>query len=145
MRYEKLNLFKIRLKALYIQFEYCGTFFLRKKWNSFFCCKNAKLTVGSGYQLNFLVVSQGSRKVGTCSPPICDFGSHFWLASWNSFRNKCLLAKMSYRKWRLPAKLVKNPKKYAKKTHSNRDNYFENYKCMAFCIILYTAYVSHFW
>ena len=34
---------------------------------------------------------QGSRKmgtVGTCSQPICDFGSHFWLASWKSFRNK---------------------------------------------------------
>ena len=30
--------------------------------------------------------------VGTCSQQICDFGSHFWLASWYSFRNKCPLA-----------------------------------------------------
>ena len=56
-----------------------------------------------------VVTAQGCRKVGTvgtCSQPIWDFGSHFWLASYNIFRNKCTPAKMSYRKWRLPAKLV---------------------------------------
>ena len=60
-----------------------------------------------------LYCQQGSRKmrtVGTCSQPIWDFGSHFWLAIWNSFRKKCPPAKMSYRKWRMPAKLAKSPK-----------------------------------
>ena len=41
---------------------------------------------------------------GNVSQPIWDFGSHFWLAIWNSFRNKCPPAKISYQKWRMPAK-----------------------------------------
>ena len=43
--------------------------------------------------------NQGSRKmgtVGTFSQPIWDFGSYFWLPSWNTFRNKCPPAKISY-------------------------------------------------
>ena len=69
-------------------------------------------------------VQQGSRKigaVGTCSQPIWDFGSYFWLASWNSFRNKCQPVKMSYRNEECQQNRSKSPKKMHKK-HGNRDN-----------------------
>ena len=66
---------------------------------------------------------QGSRKmgmVGTCFQPIWDFGSHFWLASWNSFKNKFTPAKMrnggSHPNW------SKSPKK-VHKNHGIRDYY----------------------
>ena len=63
--------------------------------------------------------SQGSRKVETvrtCSQPICDFGSHFSLASWNSFRNKCLPAKMSLKKMEVASQIGLKAQKRCIKT-----------------------------
>ena len=43
---------------------------------------------------------------GNVFPENLKFGSHFWLASCNSFIYKCPPAKMRHWKWRSPAKLV---------------------------------------
>ena len=90
---------------------------------------------------------QGSRKmgtVGTCSQPIWDFGSHFWPASCNSFRNKCPPAKMSYRKWWLRANYSKSPKKMREKSTVIWIFSLKTTN-VCFLIILETAHSSHYW
>ena len=90
---------------------------------------------------------QGSRKmgtVGTCSQPIWDLSSHFWLASWNSFRNKCP-SQNELPEMENASQIGLKAQQRCIRTTVMGINSLKTTNICFFLIILETAHGSHFW